>query len=226
MGKRGRNAERVESSSAVGSGSAFVGLVIANTTVFVSSYCIMVIELVAGRLIAQYLGSSLYTWTSIIGVVLAGIAFGNYVGGRLADRFAPDRPSAKRVLAILFLIAGAASAGLSWYNNMAGELGILWTLESWPLRVALHIALVFFTPCMILGMISPVVAKMALDLGRETGRTIGSVYAWGVVGSIVGTFVTGYYYVAVFSTTTIVLGVAFVLLAVAVLYGASSLRKA
>jgi len=58
----------------------------ANATVFISSACIMVIELVAGRLIARHLGSSLYTWTSVIGVVLAGMALGNYVGGRLAGR--------------------------------------------------------------------------------------------------------------------------------------------
>ena len=70
--------------------SGSVGLIIANATVFISSFCIMVIELVAGRLIAKYLGSSLHTWTSIIGVVLAGIAIGNAIGGRLADKFAHD----------------------------------------------------------------------------------------------------------------------------------------
>ena len=60
--------------------------ILPNFTVFVSSLCIMVVELVAGRLIARYVGSSLYTWTSVIGIVLAGIAAGNYIGGRLADR--------------------------------------------------------------------------------------------------------------------------------------------
>ena len=58
-----------------------------NLTVFVSSLCIMVVELVAGRLIARHVGNSLYTWTSVIGIVLAGIATGNYIGGRLADRY-------------------------------------------------------------------------------------------------------------------------------------------
>ena len=33
----------------------------------------------------------------------------------------------------------------------------------------------------------------ALEIGRHTGRTIGSVYSWGAVGSIVGTFLTGYF---------------------------------
>jgi len=69
-------------------------------TVFISSACIMIIEIVAGRLIARHLGSSLYTWTSIIGVVLAGITIGNWLGGRIADRF-----PAKKALAILFMAA-------------------------------------------------------------------------------------------------------------------------
>ena len=56
-------------------------LLIPTATVFFSSACIMILELVASRLIARHLGASLYTWTSVIGVVLAGITLGNYVGG-------------------------------------------------------------------------------------------------------------------------------------------------
>ena len=72
------------------------------------------------------------------------------------------------------------------------------------MRVASHVALVFFLPSFMLGMISPVVAKMALDLGYRTGQTIGGVYARGVVGSIVGTFVTGFFLVDRFGTTKII----------------------
>lgn len=44
--------------------------------VFVSSACGMVMEIVAGRLIAPYVGMSLYTWTAIIAVVLSGFSAG------------------------------------------------------------------------------------------------------------------------------------------------------
>jgi len=206
--------------------SGLVVLIVANATVFISSFCSMVIELVAGRLIARYLGSSLYTWTSIIGVILAGIAIGNAIGGRLADRFAREGYSARRLLAVLFLASAAISVGMHWYNDIVGHWQFLVNLESWPLRVASHITLVFFPPAAMLGLITPVVAKMALDLGRKTGRTIGSIYAWGVVGSIIGTFMTGYYFLAEFRTTQIVFGVAAALAVMAVLYGLSCLRRA
>ena len=59
--------------------------------VFAASACSLILEIVAGRILAPVIGVSLYTWTSIIGVVLAGISIGNYVGGLTADRF-PSEP--------------------------------------------------------------------------------------------------------------------------------------
>src|SRR5713101_7114662 len=125
--------------------AGFGALVVPYAVAFVSSMGIMVVELVAGRLIARYVGSSLYTWTSIIGVVLAGIALGNWIGGRLADRY----PS-------------------------VNSLGVSFAIAS-------------------LGCFGPQAAKMALDLGRQVGHTLGNVYAWGAFGSIVGTFLTGFF---------------------------------
>ncbi|MHC4542267.1 MAG: fused MFS/spermidine synthase, partial [Planctomycetota bacterium] len=75
----------------MGKSKSFLSIAIPSGTVFLSSFCIMVLELVAARLIARHLGSSLYTWTAVIGVVLAGITIGNYLGGRVADRFRPRR---------------------------------------------------------------------------------------------------------------------------------------
>jgi hypothetical protein len=72
--------------------------------VFVTSACTLVLEIVAGRLLAPFIGVSLYTWTSVIGVVLAGISVGNYVGGRLADR-----AGSRRTLGVLLVAAGIAS---------------------------------------------------------------------------------------------------------------------
>ena len=177
----------------------------------------MVVELVAGRLIARYVGSSLYTWTSVIGIVLAGIAVGNYLGGRLADRYRPSE-----ALASLFLVASATCLLIPMLNMRAGNWMLLRDQE-WVLRIFGHVFLVFFLPSTLLGTIGPVAAKMALDLGRETGRTVGSVYSWGAVGSIVGTFLTGYYLIAQMGTVAVLLSVAAILLAMALFFGARSI---
>jgi spermidine synthase len=190
-----------------------------NATVFLSSCCVMVLELVAGRVVSRHLGVSLYTWTSVIGVILAGLAVGNYLGGRLADRYA-----ARQVLSLLFVLSSTTCVVISVANNLVGRWPALWDL-AWPARVASHVALVFFLPAALLGTIGPVVAKMALGLGRKTGRTLGSVYAWGVVGSIVGTFATGYVLITFMGTDAIIWSVAAVLGVTGILYVPGSLRS-
>src|SRR5438132_4393662 len=121
---------------------------IACTIVFVASFCSLVIELIAGRIMAPYIGVSLYTWTSIIGVVLAGISLGNYVGGRIADRAAsPATPG------VLFLLSGLASPAmlLTTYvvmsANLAQELGLV-------ARIVLYTTAIFFAPAFLMGTIS------------------------------------------------------------------------
>ena len=186
-------------------------------TVFISSLCIMVVELVAGRLIARHVGSSLYTWTSVIGIVLAGIAAGNYIGGRVADRY-----NAKEALASLFLIASATCLLIPVLNDHVGVSAIL-RRQDWALRIALHVFFVFFGPAALLGTISPVAAKLALEIGTHTGRTIGSIYSWGALGSIVGTFLTGYFLIAQMGTTAVLLSVSGILLAMSFFFGAQAL---
>lgn len=189
----------------------FIKLIIPSATVFISSFCIMVLELVASRLIARHLGSSLYTWTAVIGVVLAGITIGNYLGGRIADRF-----EAKKALAVQFVLSSAACVLTVILNNVVGDWILLWHF-SWPARTFSHVSIVFLMPSILLGTISPVVAKMALDRGLATGRTVGDIYAWGAAGSIAGTFAAGYYLIATMGTIAIIWTVGGVLLVMAIL---------
>lgn len=198
-------------------GSSGTGLWIGlNATAFLASACIMVVEVLSTRLVARYLGSSLYTWSSAIGVVLAGIAIGNYVGGRLADRHAP-----RRTLSLLFVGASLLCATIPTQNAWVGQAELLRQL-AWPTRVFLHFLIVFLAPSALLGTMSPVVAKLALDLGYGSGRTIGTIYAWGSIGSIVGTLSAGFFLVAWAGTEASILLVALVLAAMGIVYGAAS----
>ncbi|HEX7831078.1 MAG TPA: fused MFS/spermidine synthase, partial [Thermoanaerobaculia bacterium] len=176
------------------------------------------VELVAGRVLAPHVGVSLYTWTSIIGVVLAGISGGAYAGGWLADR----RPSPS-TLGWLLLAAGIASVLIAPATDLlAGDegwltsMGIAMTLVR---RVVLLSFLLFFLPSFFLGMISPVAVKLAVRDLATTGRTVGQIYAFSTLGSIAGTFVTGFYLVAHFGTHKTLVGAGVVLLASAFLFG-------
>ncbi|MBI3977228.1 MAG: fused MFS/spermidine synthase [Chloroflexi bacterium] len=178
--------------------------------VFMASLCTLVLELVAGRVLAPYIGVSLYTWTSIIGIVLAGISLGNYLGGKLADRWA-----SRTTLAIFLLTSALASLAilplLRWVTNVPLS-PLLW-------KIVAVTSVTFFLPSLILGMVSPVVIKLTLvDLDR-TGTIVGKIYAFSTAGSILGTFLTGFYLIPWFSTRGIIWAVAGTLLAMAVLVG-------
>ncbi len=174
----------------------------------------MALELVAARLTARYLGYSLYTWTSVIGMVLAGVSIGNYLGGRIADHF-----NAKKTLAVLFGISSVACVIIVVLNNLAINWIWLWRL-SWPVHIFCHVCLVFLIPSILLGAISPVVAKMALEQGLPTGRTVGDIYACGAAGSIVGTFLAGFYLIATVGAIAIVWTIAAALLLMGIIYRA------
>lgn len=181
-----------------------------NIIVFISSGSIMILELVAGRIIAPHVGSSLYTWTSVIGVVLAGISLGNYVGGRLADRWA-----SLRLLGVIYLLAAVTCLGVLWVDQVTRITPRDWSIVAEVL--ALTTAL-FFLPCAILGTLSPIVAKLAVSDLAKTGSTVGKIYAAGALGSIVGTFMTGFVLISWFGTYNIIWGVAALLTAMGLLF--------
>ncbi|MFC1943506.1 fused MFS/spermidine synthase [Chloroflexota bacterium] len=178
----------------------------ANAIAFISSFCVMVIELIAGRILAPHIGVSLYTWTSIIGVILAGIALGNYLGGKIADR----RPSVL-VLVAIFLVGGLATIAilpattLVTSSDWFGNLSVMWNF-------ILKTSFIFFLPAFVLSMVSPMVIKLTLaDLGR-TGGVVGTIYACSTAGAILGTFMTGFYFILWFGTRMIIWVVAAVLI--------------
>jgi predicted membrane-bound spermidine synthase len=177
---------------------------------FVGSGCLLVLELVAARLIAPTVGVSLYTWTSVIGVVLGGVSLGNYLGGRLADRW-PSRSA----LGLVYVAAAAASLAI------LGVLRYVHSLElpnSAPalLQVLWITTLLFLLPSTILGAPTPLLTRLTLASVDRTGRVVGRIQAAAAFGSIVGTFLTGFFLISWFGTRLIVAGVAGLLLLLAI----------
>ena len=184
--------------------------------VFLASACTLVLEIVAGRLLAPQLGVSIYTWTSIIGIVLAGISVGNYIGGRLADRFPPASTLGLTLL-------GASLLSFTVLALLPEVPSLLDYLPLIPHILAVNAAL-FFLPSCILGMVTPLAVKQALtDLGRA-GGIVGRLYAVSTAGSILGVYLTGFVLIPAIGTRHVVLLVGFVLLALALTMG-SLLRQ-
>jgi hypothetical protein len=325
-----------------------------NGIVFMSSLCFMSIEMCAGRLVSRHIGSSIYTWTTVIGVHFAGMSIGNYLGGRLAARWRP-----KVILGQLFLLASFLCLSVLWLNRALGGVNdtsswpsaryslacgvevtsntlailrdagtaedvvkrieaalrgrtysteerlvaaipadlvafkeavlaaaepmgpayqgmredgvpdaVLQALRKladrkftssgeiedaveraigaastapdynagdvaefrksavkharedsvfqFPIRLIAMTAFIFLAPALALGLISPVAAQMAIDACRTSGRAVGNVYAWGAVGSIIGTFLTGFVAVSTFFVYSLIALTSLVLASIAV----------
>ena len=189
----------------------------ANIVVFVASFCMLVIEIVAGRIMAPFVGVSLYTWTSIIGVVLAGISIGAYLGGLIADRF--PRPS---TLGWLLFVSGLGAFSISPLTNLVGGAQFQTSLM---VRILLITTMIFFIPSCLLGMISPVVVKLTLNNLAKTGNVVGKIYAFSTLGSILGTFATGFFLISWMGTRNILMTVGAILIICAPIFGNFFVRK-
>ena len=59
--------------------------------VFLAGAALLGLEIAASRVLAPYFGNSLYVWGALIGVVLAGLSTGYWIGGIIADRYPTPR---------------------------------------------------------------------------------------------------------------------------------------
>lgn len=197
----------------------FLGL-----TLLLSSAGGLVVEIVAGRLIAPYVGMSLYTWTAIIAVVLAGLSAGHWIGGRLAAAGVDD-PGAMRRLAVALALASISSfATPVLLRHVAGPLlgGGLGTV---PAVILLSSAL-FLLPSLFVGIVAPIVTRLAVGLRvDDPGPVIGRMYAIGTLGSIAGTLAAGYLFIAWIGSTGTLLAVASTYAVLALLCAAQAGRR-
>lgn len=169
---------------------------LATVIVFLTSAAVLVLEILAGRLLAPYIGVTLETFTGIIGVVLAGIALGTWLGGRIADRVDP-----RRVLPHTLILGGAlailAVPLIRWLGPSLSGTG--------PTGVVVLATVGFLMPSALLSAASPLVVKIVLTDLALTGHVVGRLSAIGTAGSLVGVFITGFVLIAAFATTPVII---------------------
>ena len=142
---------------------------------------LLALEIVASRVVAPYFGNSVYVWGSLIGVFLAALSLGYYLGGRVATRWPHPGPFLALVLA-----GGAATypiphvAGAVLGEITGRNLGPRWG----PL---LGSTALFFLPAVLMATVSPYAVRLKTRTVEGVGNVAGVLYALSTLGSIAGT---------------------------------------
>ncbi|WP_443040810.1 fused MFS/spermidine synthase [Streptomyces sp. AHA2] len=181
-------------------GRAGLGPRAAAVLVFVSSAAVLVVEIVALRLLAPYLGLTLETSTMVIGIALSAIAFGSWLGGHVADQVDP-----RRLIGPSLGVSGAV---------VALTPAVLRSTAEWaPVVLLLVAGLTILVPGALLSAVTPFVTKLRLTSLAETGTVVGRLSGVGTVGAIVGTVLTGFVLVSRLPVSGILLGLGALLVA-------------
>ena len=175
-------------------------------TIFISSAILLVLEITAGRLIAPYVGITIYSWTSIIGVILAGLSLGNWIGGVMADRGSSEKTTGiVLAFAAVFSLLSLLSLTMVAPVLQASELDLISSSFFYVLSM-------FFIPSVLLGIPTPLLTTLALGLDKRTGHIVGRMHALAALGSITGTFITGFFLIQYIGSRNIVVFSAVILL--------------
>jgi spermidine synthase len=169
-----------------------------------TSAAVLVLEILAGRLLAPYVGVSLETFTGIIGTILGGIAIGAWAGGVAADHIDP-----RRLLPGLLVLGGALSIATIPIVRVLGEGGG----TGGGARILILTAFGFLPSATVLSAVPPAVIKLQLRDLASTGATVGRLSAWSTAGALFGTFFTGFVLVSAAAVTTLIVSVGLLLMA-------------
>lgn len=157
-------------------------------TEFFSGMAVMAVELGASRLLAPYFSSSQIVWTIIIGTIMIATALGNLWGGRSADRNPdPDRLYRRILLAALW-IAAIPLTGKYIIIAISGALILTVNTSFLTIATFLSCAILFVYPLLLLGTVTPSLAKYCTNNLESNGRVVGNLVAFNTIGSILGTF--------------------------------------
>ena len=159
---------------------------------FVAGFSLMTVEITASRIVAPIIGSSIFTWASVIGVILFGLSVGNLIGGKIADKYI--EVYGQKVLSIAMLFSSVFVYLIIPLSKNTGFF--LSETSSIQVLSVIICSLLFLLPSIAMGALSPLIFKLyAVDV-KNIGKKYGLFSSIWSLGSILGVFVTGFYFIS------------------------------
>jgi predicted membrane-bound spermidine synthase len=153
---------------------------------FIEGGCLMAFEVLSIKIYTPFLGASIYVWTSILTITLAGLACGYWAGGLMSKK---DDPKS---LGRSFIFSGA----LIFLSTFIAKL-LLPAFINMEIRIASLLAgfLILFFPVFFMGTISPLIVKFLNRFNNNIGKSSGIIYGTGTIGGIFFVMLTVYFFI-------------------------------
>jgi spermidine synthase len=187
--------------------------------VFVAGMASMSIEFAVSRILIPVFGSSIYTWGSLIGVILTGLSLGYHIGGKLADK----NPSFQKLCLVIFS-AGLYIIFIPFIAPTITSSFIQFVSDS-QYASLFAVFTLLIVPTFLLGIVSPYAIKLATRRLAELGNVSGNLYSLSTIGSIVGTFLTVFVLIPTFEINYIIFGLGVTLMVFSSLFGLARFPK-
>ncbi len=173
---------------------------------FCAGFCIMGIELLGGRILAPYFGSSIHIWGSIITVFMLSLSLGYLLGGKLSTRSV-----SLKHYGLIFIFAGVTILPIIACADSIMTVIFTHIEDSRYGSLFASLAL-FFIPTIFLGMLSPYSVRLLVTDKNRSGKVAGNLYFISTLGSALGTIITSFYLVLFFEVNTIIFSFSFTLI--------------
>jgi len=154
---------------------------------FLEGASVMGVELIGAKLIAPWFGTSLYVWTSVIGVSMLGLASGYYWGGHLSYRQL-ERDLLKKLLLMAAFFVGIMPITATFIMSMTQAMDV-------RLGSLLASLTFIFPPLLLMGMVSPIIIRYCTVKLSHTGKIAGMVFAASTVGGVLSVLLSGFYFI-------------------------------
>ncbi len=169
---------------------------------FFCGFSFLVYEIIWLKLLSLIFGVTIYSITIILVCIMAGLALGSYLMGRIADNF-------KNPLNIFgFITLGLGFSGfitpqlfkslLSFYKILNAyfkflELPILSLIFRFT-----YSFLILILPTTLVGATLPIIVKSSLFKLQNVNKYISLFYSINTLGSVIGCILTGFYFIGYF----------------------------
>jgi len=174
--------------------------------VFIAGGALLGLEIASSRVLAPHFGNSLYVWGALIGVVLAGLSTGYWLGGVIADRWPQPR-----LLVGLLGVGALLVLAIPFVDGWMLDRVVAW--DPGPrLNPLVATILLFGIPSVVLGTVSPVAVRLKARSLEHLGRTAGRLFAVSTAGSIAGTFLTAFWLIPELGTDQVLAAAAVALM--------------